>query len=48
MATKQSTREIAIRLFEGQIDVNSTAAHEMVEEIAERVLRLPPGQQTAS
>lgn len=39
MATRQNTREVAKKLCEHQIDPDSTVAGEMLQEIAERVLK---------
>lgn len=40
MATKYNVREVARRLSEGQIDPNSVMGLEILQEIAERVLRV--------
>lgn len=39
MAKKRNMREAAQRLSEGKIDPNSTIGREIVQEIAERVLK---------
>ena len=39
MTTKQDVRETAEQLSEGQIDPNSTVALDLLQEIAERVLK---------
>jgi hypothetical protein len=39
MAIKQNIGEAAKRLAEGQLDPHSTVAREILQEIAERVLR---------